>query len=229
MMKMIVLVARKRGMSPEDFHDYWREEHPAVLDAAPDDMPPMRKYVQNHTLPSVYESRDPAIDGIVEVWFDDAEAVDGFFGHRYYEESVRPDEERFTDHERTDFFVAQETAMDTIPVTEGMVKVFVPLVRRDGTTPEEFHRYWRGEHLDRVAGAWRASVEHYVQNHAINELDAAADVAYDGLAELWFPTRGALDDWLDEWGDTGIMGPGSDRFVDTDRLDHIPTTHEVVI
>ena len=230
MMKMIVLVSRKQGMSPDAFHEYWREEHPAVLDAAPADVPPMRKYVQNHTLSSVYESRDPTIDGVVEVWFDDAQAVDAFFGHEYYEEHVRPDEERFTNHDRTEFFMAQETAVDTNPVTEEMVKVFVPVARREGMTPEEFHRHWRGDHLDHIAGAetWNSSVEHYVQNHAINEF-AAADVAYDGLAELWFSTPDALAEWLDERGTTGIMGPESERFIDTDRLGHVPTTHEVVI
>lgn len=230
MMKMIVLVSRAQGMSPDDFHEYWREDHPKVLDATPADMPPMRKYVQSHTLPSVYESRDPTIDGVVEVWFDDARAVDEFFGHEYYEERIRPDEERFTNHEQTAFFVAQETAMDTTPVTEEMVKALVPLARRDGMTPNAFHRHWRHDHLDRIADTepWNSSVEHYVQHHAINELEEA-DVAYDGLAELWFSTPQALDEHLDEWGETGIMGPESDRFIDTAQLTYFPTTHEVVI
>lgn len=230
MIKMIVLVARAEGMSPEEFSRYWREEHPEVVRSAPSELPPIRKYVQDHTLPWAYEEGDPDVDGVVELWYDDAASIDEWFGHDYYERRVRPDEEVFTDHGRTDFFMAQETAVDLAPTTDGMLKVLVPLVRAADVSPAEFHRYWRSDHVDRITGspAWD-HVEHYVQHHAIDEVDPEAEVSHSGVGEFWFEDRDALESWRDHWGDGGIVGPDADRFVDTDRTDYVPVSPETVI
>lgn len=82
-----------------------------------------------------------------------------------------------------------------------MIKLVFCLRRRGEMTREEFQRYWREQHAplvrERVAaiGALR-----YVQVHTTHDdLNAALRAgrggpeAYDGIAELWFEDRAALE------------------------------------
>ena len=72
MIKAIVLIKRRPEMSVEEFQRYWREEHPKVVTK----LPGIRRYVQSHVTSSAYQGgREPAYDGLAEVWFDDWEAL----------------------------------------------------------------------------------------------------------------------------------------------------------
>ena len=69
MLKFVAVVRRKEGLDFEGFRRLWCEEHPALVLK----MPGVRRYQQNLAYQGV--SRDWAIDGIAEVWFDDHAAV----------------------------------------------------------------------------------------------------------------------------------------------------------
>ena len=69
MIKVIVLVKRKDGISREEFYEYWKEVHGPYVAKH---IPYLKKYVQNHFVDipgNEYEG-----DGIIETWYDDIES-----------------------------------------------------------------------------------------------------------------------------------------------------------
>jgi uncharacterized protein (TIGR02118 family) len=56
-------------MEREEFRRYWRETHGPLLMK----IKSLRKYIQNHVVPDPAQP-DPPCDGVVEFWFDSAEA-----------------------------------------------------------------------------------------------------------------------------------------------------------
>lgn len=67
-----------------------------------------------------------------------------------------------------------------------MMKVMVGLVRRDDMTRDEFLRWWLEEH------APLARTLPGVQRIRFNVMDE--DAPFDGIAELWFASREAMDE-----------------------------------
>jgi uncharacterized protein (TIGR02118 family) len=101
MIKAIYLIRRKPGMSPEDFHRYWREVHGAIAAR----IPGMRRYVQCHAVPA--GAGAPEYDGAAEAWFDDLESVRRAVASPEYA-AAREDEARFIDLERTTLIFTEE-------------------------------------------------------------------------------------------------------------------------
>jgi uncharacterized protein (TIGR02118 family) len=75
MIKRISLLQRKAGMSVEAFNRHWLDIHGPLARHVPG----VRRYVQNHVQGS--SSRDDIadidieVDGVAELWWDDAEAM----------------------------------------------------------------------------------------------------------------------------------------------------------
>jgi len=70
MMKVLVVLTRRDGMSGDDFRRYWRDVHGPIGAS----MPGVRRYVQNHV------TLDGApFDGLAEMWFDSAEDMQRAF------------------------------------------------------------------------------------------------------------------------------------------------------
>lgn len=108
MIKLIVGVKRKAGMSPEAFREHWCTIHSELVRTNPASKKYIRKYVQCHTLPEEYANGDPPFDGTAELWFDSLQDKDRFFSDPDYLESVNPDEPRFADMTTTVFFSTSE-------------------------------------------------------------------------------------------------------------------------
>jgi len=104
MVKMVELVTRKPGMSPEAFQEYWRTVHgPIVLK-----LPGIRRYVQSHARLSAYRAgRPPLYDGVVGVWFDNTDAMRQSEKTPEYA-AVRADEPNFIDVGRLAFIITKE-------------------------------------------------------------------------------------------------------------------------
>ena len=71
MIKVISALKRKPDMEVEAFQDYWLNVHGPIAAR----LPGVRRYVQSHTLLGGYRKRQPAADGIAELWFDDTDAL----------------------------------------------------------------------------------------------------------------------------------------------------------
>jgi uncharacterized protein (TIGR02118 family) len=101
MVKAIYLIRRKSGLSPEDFHRYWREVHGAIAAR----IPGLRRYVQCHAIAPDGDGSE--YDGAAEAWFDDMEAVRRAVASPEYA-AARADEARFIDLNRTTLIFTEE-------------------------------------------------------------------------------------------------------------------------
>ncbi len=76
-----------------------------------------------------------------------------------------------------------------------MIKSLSLLTRRAGLSHEEFVRHWVEIHAPLAHAV--PGVRRYVQNHIRDERHRAdiptTEVAVDGVAELWFDDRAAMD------------------------------------
>jgi len=111
MIKLIVGIKRKAGMTPEAFHEHWRTTHAELVRTNPASKKYIRKYVQCHTLAAEYAQGEVSFDGTAELWFDSVEDKDRFFSDPDYLEHVSPDEARFADMSTTVFFVTEEESI----------------------------------------------------------------------------------------------------------------------
>jgi uncharacterized protein (TIGR02118 family) len=62
---------RRADLTPEAFCTYWRDVHAPIGM----ELPGLRRYVQHRAIPAMYaKGRQPAFDGVAQVWFDDVES-----------------------------------------------------------------------------------------------------------------------------------------------------------
>jgi uncharacterized protein (TIGR02118 family) len=72
MVKLVEFIFRKPGMEVERFQNYWGTIHGPLAAK----IPMIRRYVQSHVVASAYrDGRQPACDGVAEVWFDGTDAM----------------------------------------------------------------------------------------------------------------------------------------------------------
>ncbi len=84
------------------------------------------------------------------------------------------------------------------------MKLVFCLHRLPGLSREEFHKYWKDTHAPLVRRCTEAlGIQRYVQLHTredpLNEALRAsrgAPEAYDGIAELWWKSRDAMEEAL---------------------------------
>jgi len=120
MVMLIFCLRRRRDISEEEFHRYWRDEHGPLV-ARHASALGIRRYVQVHSVGSPVNAALAAsrgtpddYDGVAELWFDDADALAGAAGTeagRAAAAALAEDEERFIDHSRSPLFVAEEQAV----------------------------------------------------------------------------------------------------------------------
>jgi uncharacterized protein (TIGR02118 family) len=79
MLKVMVLLAKRSGLSIAEFRRHWLEVHAPLVHA----LPGLRRYVQDHVVSNLdIPAAVPLgveIDGIAELWFDDEAAVQRAF------------------------------------------------------------------------------------------------------------------------------------------------------
>jgi uncharacterized protein (TIGR02118 family) len=102
MLKFMVVLYRKPGMTEEEFHRFLREVHgPMALK-----IPGLRRYVQNHVVPDT-KRKHPGWGAIVELYFDDWESMEAAWATREGE-AATADIAEFTDLSRTTWSVVEE-------------------------------------------------------------------------------------------------------------------------
>lgn len=102
--KSIDFVTHKPGMPIDEFRSYWREVHGPLCAA----IPAVRRYVQNHTRRSIYDSgRTPAFDGVAMTWFDSMDALRAAAPTPEFAR-LRDDVEKFVARDQSPFVLTQE-------------------------------------------------------------------------------------------------------------------------
>ncbi len=106
MVKLIGLVKRKPGMTQAEFSRYWEEQHGPLVARV---FPGAKRYVQNHPV-KLSGGGEPQVDGVVEIWFDDLEALQAASAFYLGDQGkvIRDDEEKFIDRSNMVFIIAEE-------------------------------------------------------------------------------------------------------------------------
>jgi uncharacterized protein (TIGR02118 family) len=103
MIKVVYCIAKKPGLTDEEFFRYWKNVHGPIGAR----LPGLRKLVQSHAIKRSDDARPPDFDGMAELWFDDMEAL--LAARKSPEWQASTDDERnFIDHKKVAYFVAEE-------------------------------------------------------------------------------------------------------------------------
>ncbi len=124
MVKLTCLLRRKPGMSPEEFHTYWRERHGPLVASTRSGSHVLR-YEQHHRALSDYGTEDAAAarsaspddyDGVTEQWFA---SMDDYRAHIAEDDfgEVWQDLQNFLDTDRLEFVLTEED--ETVVVIAG--------------------------------------------------------------------------------------------------------------
>jgi len=105
-----------------------------------------------------------------------------------------------------------------------MIKVMVLLRGRQDWTRERFHRWWLDEHVPYVVTL--PALRKYGVCLVTGSTSHEGREPWDGVAELWFDSRAALDAaWSSEVGRTALA---HSRESHSDRLVLITEEHELI-
>ena len=107
MVKLTCLIRRKEGMSPEEFHAYWRDHHgPLVLSTRSGSH--VLRYEQHHRALDDYGPEDDGqYDGVTEQWFESMEDYQAHMAEKDFAE-VWADLPKFLDVDRLAFVVTED-------------------------------------------------------------------------------------------------------------------------
>lgn len=122
MLKLMVVLVRRRDMSPAEFRAYFRDIHGPMGEA----LPGLRRYVQNYRTDDP-NREPPPWDGIAELWFDDYEALQAAFASEAGGRATR-DLPEFADVEATTLSI-----MDEVELITGAEEPAAPLSETPGT------------------------------------------------------------------------------------------------
>ena len=124
MIKLVYCLRKRADVPAAEFHRYWLENHGPLVRGFAQAIG-ARKYIQSHTvLPTLNEafaaSRDlaPAYDGITEVWWDDAAALEAGMGTEEGKEAhrrLKEDEATFIDFSQSRVFMTEEHEIFNYP------------------------------------------------------------------------------------------------------------------
>lgn len=89
--KRMTFFRRKAGMARDEALRYWQEVHGPLAASAPGP----RRYVQSTVSPATPGQDAPPFDGVAQIWFDDAAALQRLLASPIFRESVKPDEGNF--------------------------------------------------------------------------------------------------------------------------------------
>lgn len=103
MIKLVYCISKKRGLSDQEFFDYWERIH-APVGAR---IPGLRRFVQSRRLTIPGDKQKPDYDGMVELWFDDVDALLAARQSPEWKASTE-DEANFIDHSKVAYFVSEE-------------------------------------------------------------------------------------------------------------------------
>jgi uncharacterized protein (TIGR02118 family) len=106
MIKLVYCVTKKAGLTDGEFFGYWKNVHGPIGAR----IPRLRRLVQSRRLAIPGDKRQPAYDGIVELWFDDIEALLAARQSPEWKAST-DDEANFIDENKTAYLVTEEHAI----------------------------------------------------------------------------------------------------------------------
>lgn len=103
MIKLVYCITKKAGLSDAEFFDYWENIHGPIGAR----IPGLRRLVQSHTILGPDPIRLADYSGMVELWFDDMQALLAARNSAEWRASTE-DEQNFIDDSKIALFVTEE-------------------------------------------------------------------------------------------------------------------------
>jgi uncharacterized protein (TIGR02118 family) len=107
MIKTIITIKRREGMSHEEFVHYQREIHRPLLMSIPESRRYIRRFVVSYPIPAPKYS-GPDYDSVVEAWFDSMEDMNALYFSENFLSKVDPDHANFMNLSSYGRIVAEE-------------------------------------------------------------------------------------------------------------------------
>lgn len=117
MIKHVYCITRKDGMSAEEFHRTWRDDHGPLVKSFAEAINAVR-YVQSHTVmedlgEAMRAARGAGVqyDGVTEVWWNSREELEAGFASEAGQiaaKALLEDESRFIEFSKSRLFVTEE-------------------------------------------------------------------------------------------------------------------------
>ncbi|MFN6980886.1 MAG: EthD domain-containing protein [Brevundimonas sp.] len=106
MIKMILTLKRRQGMSLQDFKTYRRDVHAPLLFAIPEARH-IRRFVVSYPV-AAPEFPEPSYDMVVEAWFDSIDDLNALYLSENFRTKVDPDHPNFIDLSAVGRIVSEE-------------------------------------------------------------------------------------------------------------------------
>ena len=106
--KLLCLIARKPGLTPEAFHEHWAGPHARIFQETAELSRHIVGYHQSHRLAKDYDRDAEGFDGLAEQWYESLAHFQQMVAEPSVAERVTPDEERFIDRPRLTFVLSRQ-------------------------------------------------------------------------------------------------------------------------
>ncbi|MFJ8312052.1 MULTISPECIES: EthD family reductase [unclassified Streptomyces] len=190
MIHQLIFAAPKPGMTREEFHRYWVEEH-AVRYASK--IPQIKKYAVDTTV-ALSSGEPPLWDGIAEIWLENEDEQLASLQTPEFLEGARLDEPRWAAFWRS---VVLDTDTEIVVPGSGQdtvqpgVKLVVLAKRKEGVTRDEFRRHNREVHAALVTQV--PGVTRYYQSFTRDSWYGISEPPFDAAYHIWFDSSQALE------------------------------------
>jgi hypothetical protein len=190
--KLFAFVRRTSGMSPDEFHAYWRDQHAQHIAATPALRRHVARYELNHRLAADYERArhagevaDAGFDGVGVLWFHSLDHYNAFLAEPGLAGWAAGDAPKFRDAEMPSVLTHDPNVIVSKPGREAAQAKMLCILRRNAALDlPAFHEHWLRHHggLFQEIPELNEPLLGYDQNHGV-ALDGAE---YDGVTEQWF-------------------------------------------
>jgi uncharacterized protein (TIGR02118 family) len=109
MVKLLLTLKRRAGMSQQEFKAYRQNVHEPLLLSLPEAQY-MRRFVVSYPL-AAPEFGEPSYDGVVEVWFDSLQDLHALFFSENFQTKVDPDHANFLDLTQGGILISEEVVV----------------------------------------------------------------------------------------------------------------------
>ena len=201
--KLFGAMARKEGVSPQEFHDHYRHPHGTMGMR----ISTLREYVQSHQIHTDWlDETQRRFEAIAELWFDNASDLLHFRTEPTMASYLNDDEPRFVDLRNTRLFIGEEDVVTSQPdaalyeadaanakwrlsdrpVSVKIIQFIAPEAGSEWCSPDD-------EALGRALGVFRHVRCHPTTPTSIVPTRAQRPPDFIGTRELWWPTCTAFD------------------------------------
>jgi len=202
--KVMALIARKPGMSREDFVAYYEANHVKLVWRVFKVTDYRRNYVDMRGAIMAPGMPDPDFDSVTELWFAnraDYDAMLAAHAETNIGAQVTADEEQFLDRSKMRFFIVDEhgaTSAGDADTAPGM-KVIALLSCKKGLSKADFINYYETRHVPLIRSKFGNIAEYrrnFVDLNGAIIADTVAPPDFDVVTELWFKDRSGYEAML---------------------------------